>query len=138
MNRFWQYIKNNKMITILNIAIILVLILPYSITYHGGSNETDELIWQPNYVYKDPELFIFFIPLSVLTISFQAFKFNIWRRIFLATLVILCCSYSFIALMTLSIPAQDYMPSWGHLVIVTLGPITLIILGIETNFFKRK
>lgn len=138
MNGIWQYIKNNKMITIFNVVIVLVLILPYSITYSGGPTETDDLIWQLNYVYKDFELFIFFIPLSILAISFQLCQPNIWRRIMLIILAILCCGYSFITFMILSIPTQDYMPSWGLLLTATLGPLTLLILGIETNFFKNK
>ena len=126
------------MITIFNIAILLILTLPYSITYGGGYNEIDELTWEPNYVYENLELFIFFIPLSLLTIGFQVMKFNKWRKLLLGLHIVQCCAYSLNAFLSMGIPIQDYIPSWGQLVMVTLGPMTIIIWRIESIDFKKK
>jgi hypothetical protein len=133
MDSAWQYIRNNKFITILNIDIILILLLPYSETYGGGSSELDELTWSLNYFYQDMELFVFFIPLSLLTIGFQIMPNGIWRKLLLGLLILLCCGYSFIAFIGLGMPIQDYAPTWGQLVMVTVGPLMLIIWGVELN-----
>lgn len=125
------------MITIFNIAILLILLLPYSITFGREHSETGELIWTSNYIYEDLELFIFFIPLSLLTIGFQIIKLNTWRRVIFGLHIIQCCVYSLNAFFMMALPIQDYIPSWGQLITITLGPIAFIIWSIESSDFKK-
>lgn len=121
------------MITLFNVAIFLILVLPFSESYGLWNIETDKLTWAPNYVFAELDLFIFFIPLSALTIGFQILKFNRWRKTLLILHIVQCCAYSMNALLTLGGQGQYYMPSWGQLVMITLGPIILVIWSLESN-----
>ncbi len=139
MERVWRYVKENKVITMFNFVILLIFIAPYSITYNViDHNVTEKLDWKPNYIFENLELFILFIPLLLVTIGFQIMKFNIWRKFLLILLVVQCCAYALNSLLLIGIPVQDYVPSWGQFLTITLGPLILVILRIEIIDFKKK
>lgn len=131
MSIIWKYISNNKLITLLNIVVILILLFPYTLTFGEVYSEAHTYSWKYHYVYSDIELFVFFIPLGVLVIGFQIIKLNNWRKKLLIILTILSCLYSLNAFLTLLVPIQDYLPSWGQILMITLGPITLSVLVLE-------
>ncbi len=72
-NKIWNYIKKNKTVCVLNIIIFLILVVPYSYSF-VHHNETEELHWTPNFVFKETDLIIFYLPILILTIGFQLTK----------------------------------------------------------------
>ena len=77
MQKVWQYIKGNRVITMFNIIIILIFVMTYSITFDViDYTEKNKLDWKPNYIFENLELFILFIPLLLMTIGFQIMKSN--------------------------------------------------------------
>ena len=134
MKEILGYIKNNKIISIFNLEILLVLFVPYSIIY-SGTSEIEQLTWQNIYVFKELNLFIFFIPLSALTILFQLVRNRNLKKTIIILHLLQCGAYSLVALVSMSLPMQDYVPSWGTLIMATLGPMMLIITIIE---FRNK
>jgi hypothetical protein len=111
----------------------LILIVPYSVIYGGQELETDELTWNNFYVFREIDLFKFYIPLFLLTIAIQLAKSDKIRKGLLILNTLLCCSCSLAAPGSMSLPMQDYVPSYGTLLMVTVGPLMLIITKIEYN-----
>ena len=136
--KIWKYIKTNKAISVLNLIVFLILIVPYSYSF-GNNYETEKLHWIPNYVFKELELIIFYFPVLILTIGFQITKKTVWRNTLLIINLIICILYFFGALQQILIPFQDFVPGFGNLLILTLFPLIMIIYKIEQiERYKKK
>lgn len=125
-----------KTICILNTIVFLILIVPYSYSF-GNTYETEELHWNPNFVFKEIDLIIFYIPILILTIGFQITKKTVWKNMLLILNLIICIIYFLGALFSLSFPIQDFSPGIGNLLILTLFPLIMIIYKIE-QFERNK
>ncbi len=73
MIKIWNYIKENKTVSILDLIVFLILIVPNSYSF-GHNYETEELHWIPNFVFKEIDLIVFYLPILILTIGFQLSK----------------------------------------------------------------
>ena len=135
-NKIWKYISKNKTICILNLVVFLILIVPYSYSL-GQHYESEELHWIPNFVFKQIDLIIFYLPILILTIGFQIVKKNVWKKALLIFSLIIYILYFFGALYSLSYPIQDFSPGIGNLLILTLFPLIIIIYKIERNKKKK-
>ncbi|WP_338731385.1 hypothetical protein [Mangrovimonas cancribranchiae] len=129
-NKIWNYIKKNKTVCVLNIIVFLILVVPYSYSF-GNQYETEELHWTQNFVFKEIDLIIFYLPILILTIGFQLTKKAIWRNTLLILNLVVSILYFFGALYSLSFPIQDFSPGIGNLLILTLFPLIIIIFKIE-------
>ncbi|MGH1385219.1 hypothetical protein [Kordia sp.] len=128
----WNYIKTNKTVCVLNLIIFLILVLPYSY-YFGHHYEAEKLHWIPNFVYKEIDLIIFYLPILILTIGFQIAKKTTWRNILLILNLIISILYFIGAILSLSFPIQDFSPGIGNLLILTLFPLLTIIFKIDQS-----
>ncbi|AWH75286.1 hypothetical protein DCS32_14260 [Dokdonia sp. Dokd-P16] len=126
MIKIWNYIKENKTVSILNLIVFLILIVPNSYSF-GHNYETEELHWIPNFVFKEIDLIVFYLPILILTIGFQLSKKTIWRNTFLILFIVFSILYFIGAVFSLSFPIQDFSPGIGNLLILTLFPLIIII-----------
>ncbi len=126
MIKIWNYIKENKTVSILNLIVFLILIVPNSYSF-GHNYETEELHWIPNFVFKEIDLIVFYLPILILTIGFQLSKKTVWRNTFLILFIVFSILYFIGAVFSLSFPIQDFSPGIGNLLILTLFPLIIII-----------
>ena len=136
-NKIWNYIKKNKTISVLNLMVFLILIVPHSYSF-GYHYETEEIGWTPIYVFKDIELILFYLPILILTIGFQLTKKTIWRNTLLILNLLVSILYFMGALFSLSFPVQDFSPGIGLLCILTLLPLIMSIYKIEQYERNKK
>jgi len=122
-----SYIKSNYLIILIDILLLLLLVLPYSESFWGGPfNETHE--WRPNFVYSNEELLTFYIPLATLYVLYQLISWPKLKKYVLYLCIVISTLYSLNALASLMIAMQDFIPSWGNLLIVGLAPLTWLLL----------
>ena len=126
MIKIWNYIKENKTVSILNLIVFLILIVPNSYSF-GHNYETEELHWIPNFVFKEIDLIVFYLPILILTIGFQLSKKTVWRNTFLILFIVFSILYFIGAVFSLLFPIQDFSPGIGNLLILTLFPLIIII-----------
>tara|TARA_Y100000815_G_scaffold117945_1_gene106474 strand:+ start:884 stop:1315 length:432 start_codon:yes stop_codon:yes gene_type:complete len=130
INNIWNYIKKNKTLSVLNLILILILIVPYSYS-SIHQYETEELHWTPNFVFNEIGLFMFYLPILILTIGFQITKKIIWKKILLILNLVLSIIYFIGAILSIWLPIQDFIPGFGNLLILTLFPLIMIIFIME-------
>ena len=130
INNIWNYIKKNKTLSVLNLILILILIVPYSYS-SKHQYETEELHWTPNFVFNEIDLFMFYLPILILTIGFQITKKIIWKKILLILNLVLSIIYFIGAILSIWLPIQDFIPGFGNLLILTLFPLIMIIFIME-------
>lgn len=137
MDKFLEYIKNNRVASLLNFVILLILLLPYSNTLGEDPNNTSGMAWHLNYIWSSCELFLYFLPLALSTIGFQFINFNIWRKLVFGFALLIGCFYALNAFLTLGFPMQDYIPSYGQFATVLVAPLLLLQLRVELNRYQR-
>ena len=124
--KIWKYIKENKIINITNLVVLLIFFLPFSY-YYGHSFESEELKWIPTYLFNDYISIIFYIPIVIFTIVIQITKKSIYRETIFTLIIITYIFYFFGTLFALSFPMQDLSPGLGLLLILTLLPLIIIL-----------
>jgi hypothetical protein len=73
MTEVTQYIRNNKLLVLLDFLLIALFFSPYSVTRETSWVDGTEM-WQNNPVYSDEFMLICFVPLLILTLIYQVFK----------------------------------------------------------------
>ncbi len=131
MKKTIEYIKNNKIISVLNFAILIILFVPFSKTGFVEFEDSDYK-WRNNYIINNFDLIIFYTIITAPIIWFQFIKNTTGRKI----LIILSCIICTLNAPLSMIGGQDYVPSWGQLITISFAPLTFFILMIE--FRKNK
>ncbi|MCB0712937.1 MAG: hypothetical protein KDD67_11465 [Ignavibacteriae bacterium] len=135
MNNVWQYIKQNKLIVLLDFAILFFLCLPIAA---GEPTEDDPLVWTNHYVINDEMLAIPSIVLVLLTLSFQLPSLHRFRFLLIVLDLILCSFITLISLVAFALPVQDLQPHNGSLFGAALAPILFFIVIDEIVSREKK
>ena len=124
-----RYIRNNKLLVLLDVLLMALLFSPYSMT-HDGINWIDETqVWQYNPVYSDEFMLIAFAPLFTLTMIYQFLTDTLLGKVSLIFGLIVGGMYSLNALFASPfLDAQDYRPHVGTYILILVFPVQLLIL----------
>ena len=135
MSKTWNYIQKNRLVSVFNLIVVLILILPYSETRQHNF-EKGGLSWQFNFVFAHLELIVPYLPILFLTILYQILKNQKLKNIVFGLLILLSCIYSAGAFFSLGFLAQDYTPSIGNFLMILIGPISLWV-GITNKQYLK-
>lgn len=135
MQRIIDLLKTLKLSYIFAIVVLFILILPYD-SSGGHFSEEGDYEWFNNYVFKTSFYLLAYIPLFTLAMFILFLRNQSMRKVALWINLLLCCTYSFFAFMGLSIPAQDYAPHFGTLLMLTVGPLAILLLMRENSNIK--
>lgn len=124
--RYWKYF--------IYLICGIMLITPFSETFDPTSDEMSGK-WMKNYVLNSFEYSIVIIPIIILLIIIPRLENRTPKKISIATLCFLSGIAFLVALQSISLPIQDFIPQWGILILIILFPVTVIDSFIE---WKRK
>ena len=127
MTHIVNYLKSNTLISIANLLIGLIFIVPYCYDYYG-EYEYSQLEWHPTYIYNDVDLLSIYISMVILLITFQIIKPVILKNITLIILIIINACCTSISLLSAVLPVQDYLPSLGQLLLPIFTLVLLLVL----------
>ena len=128
MTEVTQYIRNNKLLVLLDFLLIALFFSPYSVTRETSWVDGTEM-WQNNPVYSDEFMLICFVPLLILTLIYQVFKETLLGKVSLIFALIIGATYSLNALFASPfLDAQDCKPHVGTYILILVFPVQLLIL----------
>lgn len=108
----------------------VILIAPINRVYNGPF-ESDS--WSTQYVLNTLHYSVLIIPVILLFILLQKFEVAKVNKIMSVILYFLSGFISFIALKSLSLPMQDFVPKWGMAFLLILFPVVLINSFVEKS-----
>ena len=131
-NKFWNYIKDNKLVNALNLFLLIILIVPYSYTYCGIEN-SDELGWNVNYVTDGSDLPFLYGGIVFLTLLFQIIQHKKIRQVLLIFLLLVTLAWFYLIFVAIFTDNERFISGMASYLSLLLFPLTLIML-----FFKKK
>ncbi|MEM1327280.1 MAG: hypothetical protein AAGI23_15060 [Bacteroidota bacterium] len=114
----------------------LLLIMPYSETFimeYSVSNGQ----WIKNYAFTSWEHSAVVIPVIVLLTAISHIYKRTPKKIAMSVLFILSTLAFLAALLLVSMPIQDFVPSWGLFLLILLFPIVAIDTFVKWREIKR-
>ena len=122
-------------------ALILVYLLLFLVPYSNVSIPDDDLVkdqeWKATYVWQDGILTIIYIPFGLFLCFYFLLKPKPLKNIVKFILIALSLFYFILSLGDLTVPIQDFVPSWGVVISMMLFPIFIIFL-ISVNLLDKK
>lgn len=123
-----HYIRTNTLLALLDLLLLALFFSPYSMT-RGISWIDEREIWHYNPVYSDELMLIYFVPLLVLTLIYQAWTNTLLGQVSLIFGLLIGGIYSLNALFASPfLDAQDYSPHVGTYILILVFPVQLLIL----------
>lgn len=110
---------------LISLLLVLIVVLPYGSFFHGGEG-LDGMRWSNSFIVFDLMMLIPVLVAMLLWYSYLRAQKGSNLRIFLGvSLFLLALLLAFYAIMSLVIPAPDYMPGIGLLPMFLLLPVLL-------------
>lgn len=111
--------------------------MPYSEIYTTEFDER-EGDWIKNYVFNTFEYAVIILPLIFSLIMIPKDRKQSAKKILMTILCLFSVLAFLFALQSLSMPIQDFAPSWGMLVLIFLFPIVIIDVRLEWKGENKK
>ena len=120
LSRFQKWIQH-----LISLLLVLMVVLPYGSFFHGGEGR-DGLRWSNSFIFFDLMMLVPVFLSMLLWYSYLRARKGSNLSIFLGvSLFLLALLLAFYAIMSLVIPAPDYMPGIGLLPMFLLLPVLL-------------
>ncbi len=119
----------------LNVLLILLFVLPLWISGAVRCEDCD-YVWKSTFLFEDTGSLILAIPIVVLVVLPQIIKKVKVIKIIRRSSLILFFLYSAVTFLAAGMPAQDFAPSWGFLIIILLFPVSLVVYYFEKAHLK--
>lgn len=127
---------SHKLSNLYYLALLFIFIFPFSKVYILKTEEV-EGIWENVYVLQELDLFLLFLPIVLLSLSFIMVKEK-FRRVIFWIIIFFSLLNSFIGIIGFTIPSLDSVPYIGNYIMVLLFPLSLTSFIKNIFVFKKK
>jgi hypothetical protein len=134
MTSLLQYINLKKaLIVLISLIFLLVFSTPFGYIFLEGdkTNKTDG--WEPTYVLSDTFLVAIFLSFSILWVTHILLKKSALKNICKYILLLVMAFTFFVSFSNNMLLAQDYIPGIGVRLSLTLPPLILIYLYVDSR-----
>lgn len=105
------------------LCFLILPLVPLSTSFHPDEFGNGQ--WHSDYFFGDFGYYKFLVPLIVIYLLVPRISHKLLRRISLIALLILS-GFSFLySALAFALPAQDFIPSWGAILLLALLPICI-------------
>lgn len=120
LSRFQKWVKH-----LVSLLLVLIVVLPYGSFFHGGEG-LDGLRWSNSFIFFDWLMLVpVFLSMLLWYFYLRARKGSNLRIFTGVSLLVIALLFAFYAIISLVVPAPDYMPGIGLLPLFLLLPVLL-------------
>ena len=120
LSRFQKWTQH-----LISLLLVLIVVLPYGSFFHGGEGQ-DGLRWSNSFIFFDLMMLVpVFLSMLLWYYYLRARKGSKLRIFTGVSLLLIALLLTFYAIMSLVIPAPDYIPGIGLLPMFLLLPVLL-------------
>lgn len=128
---------NKILIGLLSLNVFLIFLLPFCWVFFVGDGD-DQGHWKKSYLIEDWISLMFYLPFVILWAIYlmrtKTMDFGIFKILLVGTAFLIFA----IAFLSAAMPGQDYEPSWGILLSLSIFPLLIAFLINRNILLKAK